>query len=211
MNHFTRFYVLALVLVSGILVATSLLVKSFAQTSSTGTKGPGLTEQAGPASAPIAHPSAWSAALSRDHRTITLAYDGAVWVTGLEVRVLAGDSRLDSGASPTGLVPEPSPRVGEWVFKVPGPQPYEIVLTSDGPALAVSVAGFPSGGEVQAAIVAAVYGGRDPIQVRLRDSGDGVLQMESGGAVSTLNDCVYDRFRDQALQVLGRRTSFRRW
>ncbi|MGA8183440.1 MAG: alpha-galactosidase [Terriglobia bacterium] len=215
MTRFTRFLILASILASGMLVATKLLMQASpqaalrAQRQANRTGAPAKTAQ--PAARSSRTSSSWSARLSRDRRTITLAYDGAVWVTGLEVRVQAGDPRLNSSAPATGLVPESSSRAGNWVFKVPGPEPYEIVLNGDGPALEVSLSGFPSGGEAQAAIVAFAYGGPDPIQVRLRDPDDGIQQMESGGAVSTLNDCVYDRFRDQALQVLGRRTSFRHW
>jgi Melibiase len=210
MTRLTRFSVLAIVVASGILAEPGLWVRSWAQTSSTAQRQPGRAALPGQAAqSPPA--SAWSAGLSKDRRSITLAYGGAVWVMGLEVRVLAGDSRLNSSAPAKGLVQESFSRAGNWVFKVPGPKPYEIVLTSDGPALEVSLSGFPSGGEAQAAIAAQVYGGPDPVQVRLRDPSDGIQQMESGGAVSTLNDCVYDRFRDQALQVLGRNISFRHW
>ena len=209
MVRLIRFSFLSFVLASGILAGTSLLVRSFAQTTpaSQGLAA-GSEASAQPAAAQSAPAAAWSVGLSRDHRSITLAYGGAVWVGGLEVRILAGDPRLGSSASAAGLTPQASSSAGNWVFKVPGPYPYEIVLNSSGSALEVSLSGFPSGGEAQAAIGATVYGGADPIQVRLRDTGDGIQQMESGGAVSTLNTCIYDRFRDQALQVLGRRTRF---
>ena len=195
------------------LLATRLLVQAFPQASSRTrrhtyrTMVPAKTAEV-PAQNPRTTSSSWSVRLSRDRHTMTLAYDGAVWVTGLEVRVVAGDSRLNSAAPAKGLVPESSSKVGEWVFKVPGPEPYEIVLSGDGPAMEVSLSGFPSEGDAQASIVANIDGGPEPIQARLHDPGDGVQQMVSGRAASTLNDCVYDRFRDQALRVLARDTHF---
>ncbi len=163
------------------------------------------------ASPQVFRPSAqpWSARLSRDRRTIALTYDGALWITGLRVEIVAGNPRLSSTAPGVSLVPEPSAHAGQWVFKVHGPVPYEIDLSGNGTSMDVSLPGFPSGGEAQAAIVADIDGGRDPIQARLHDPSDGIMQMESGGAVSTLNHSVYDRFRDQAITVLARRTSFR--
>lgn len=163
-----------------------------------------------PVVAPGSHASVpWSAQLSRDRRTVSLAYDGITWVTGLRVEVTAGSPVLSSTAPGAKLVPVVSSQSDQWLFKVQGHTPYEIVLDSNGPGLEVSISGFPSGGEAQAAIVADIDGGPDPIQVRLTDPHDGILQMVSGRATSTLNDCVYDRFRDQALRVLARKTSFR--
>jgi Melibiase/Alpha galactosidase C-terminal beta sandwich domain len=210
-----------LILVSGMMLVTKLLVEASPQASSRVWRHTSRTRRPParkarvqtkkkhvPARNSLISSPSWSARLSRDHRTITLEYDGAVWVTGLEVRALAGDSRLNSGAPERGLVPESSSKAGSWVFRVPGPEPYEIVLSSDGIAMEVSLQGFPSGGEVQAAIVVDVDGGSDPVQARLSDPGDGVQQMVSGRTTSTLNDCVYDRFRDQALQVFARDTHF---
>jgi Melibiase/Alpha galactosidase C-terminal beta sandwich domain len=151
---------------------------------------------------------AWSARLSQDLHTITLGYGGATWVARMRVVVTAGSSLLSSTAPGSRLAAAPSSQPGQTLFKVEGPKSYEIVLTSDGTTMEVSLKGFPTGGEAQAAIVADIEGGPDPIQARLQGSADGVMQMVSGRAASTLNDCVYDRFRDQALQVLARDTSF---
>lgn len=224
MTRFLRFFVLALILASGMVLAARFTVEASPQASSRvrhhtrrsrrhpARKARARTQKKpAPARNSLVSSPSWSARLSRDRRTITMEYDGAVWVSGLEVRALAGGSRLNSAASAKGLVPESSSKPGKWVFKVPVPEAYEIVLNSDGPAMEVSLSGFPTGGNAHAAIVADIYGGPDPIQVRLSDPDDGIQQMESGGAVSTLNHSVYDRFRDQALQVLGRKTSFRHW
>lgn len=210
MNRLARFFGYALILATGIIVGGKLLLQAFPQKSHRELHR--FSRVAAPA--PIArepiqssHVSSWSAGLSRDGHFITLDYDGSPWVSGLRVEVTAGDARLSSTAPGTKLVRESS-QPGRWAFKVEGHKPYEIVLSSDGAAIDVSIAGFPSGGEAQAAFVADIDGGPDPIQARLRDPGDGIMQMESGRATSTLNDCVYDRFRDQALRVLARNTSF---
>ena len=213
MSRLTRLSVLSFILAFGVLAGARLLLQAVPQGVQNAGRHAGPRAPAArtaPAPDPnSAAPSLWSASLSRDRRTIILAYDGAAWITGLEVGILAGNPRFGSAAPGAGLVPEATPGPGQWVFKVAGREPYNIVLKSDGPALEVSLAGFPAGGEAQPAIVADVDGGADPIQARLSDPGDGIQQMESGGAGSTLSDCIYDRFRDQALQVLGRKAGFR--
>jgi len=123
--------------------------------------------------------------------------------------VVAGDPKISSTAPGTRLIPAASAKPDQWTFKVQGPAPYDINLTSDGPAMEVSLSGLPSEGEAQLDIAGDIHGGPEPIQARLHDGHDGIMQMESGGATSSLNDCVFDRFRDQALCVLARRTSFR--
>jgi|GEM_PF-266023 len=213
MPRFARFLVLAFILASGMLLATKLLVQAFPQGSLTarrqGRRADSPARAAGtPAQSPHTSSSSWSARLSRDAHTIVLDYGGKAWVTGLRVEVTAGNPGLSSTAPGTRLGYATVSQTGQTIFKVQGPKPYEIVLTSDGPAMEVSLRGFPSGGEAQASIVADIDGGSDPIQARLHDPGDGVQQMVSGRATSTLNDCVYDRFRDQALQVLARDTHF---
>jgi len=212
MTRLTGFFALAFIIALVMLGGTRLPMQAFPQGSAQA--GPQATRPApGPGHSRLVagspHPSApWSARLSPDHHTITLAYDGATWVTGLRVEAIAGDPKLSSTAPGATLVPAASSQTGQWVFKVQGPEPYEIVLNSDGSALEVSISGFPAGGEAQAAIVADIDGGPDPLQARLNDPGDGIQQMVSGRATSTLNDSVYDRFRDQALTVLARQTSF---
>ena len=212
MARLTRFLVFALSLASGTLVGARLLMQASPQRSSKilGQTGSAVVPaKTVHAPAPLTHAAAfWSASLSRDEHTVTLHYKGSTWVTGLRVAVTAGDPKFSSTAPQTRLASAQSSRPGQSIFKVQGPVPYEIVLNSDGPALEVSLSGFPSGGEAQAAIMADIDGGSSPIQARLRDPGDGILQMVSGRATSTLNHCIYDRFRDQALQVLARNTSF---
>jgi Melibiase/Alpha galactosidase C-terminal beta sandwich domain len=193
------------------LATAKLLIQAFPQASlKAQTHRAGAPAKAAriPAQSPRTSSSSWSARLSRDAHTIVLDYGGTTWVTGLQVEVTAGNPRLSSAAPGTRLSYAPVSQPGQTIFKVQGPAPYEIVLASDGPAMEVSLQGFPAGGEAQAAIVADVDGGSDPIQARLSDPGDGVQQMVSGRAISTLNDCVYDRFRDQALRVLARDTHF---
>jgi hypothetical protein len=205
MTRLKRFPVLVFILSSGILAGTKLLLPSSPQTTS---KAQGQTKTGMGSARSLPGPASWTAILSGDRRTITLAYDGGTWVTGLRVDVTGGDPRLSSTAPGTRLAPAPSSQPGQSIFKVQGPVPYEIVLNSDGSSLEVSLLGFPSGGEAQASIVAEIDGGPEPIQARLRDPEDGIQQMVSGLASSSLNDFVYDRFRDQALQVLARDASF---
>jgi Melibiase/Alpha galactosidase C-terminal beta sandwich domain len=205
MTRIKRFLVLAFILASGFFAGTKLLLQAIPQTTS---KAQGQTNTAIAPARTQADPASWTATLSRDRRTITLAYGGAAWVTGLRVEVIGGDPRLSSTAPRARLAPVPSFQPGRSIFKVQRPAPYEIVLDGEGLSLEVSLSGFPPGGEAQAAIVAEIDGGPDPIQARLRDANDGVQQMVSGHATSTLNDCVYDRFRDQALRVLARDASF---
>ncbi|HXH49590.1 MAG TPA: alpha-galactosidase [Terriglobia bacterium] len=205
MTRLKRFLVLAFILASGIFAGMKLLLLALPQTTSKAQVPP---KTAITPARILPEATRWTAALSRDQRTITLAYDRAAWVTGLRVEVTGGDRRLSSAAPGTRLALVPSSRPGMSIFKVQGPAPYEIVLNGEGPSLEVSLSGFPSGGEAQAAIVAEIEGGPEPIQVRLRDPEDGVQQMVSGLASSTLNDCVYDRFRDQALRVLARDATF---
>lgn len=196
---------LSVILASAVLAGARLLLQAYPQAS---TKARSRTTRAavsGPAGDGPAH---WTVTASRDRRTLALTYGGATWVTGLRVEVTAGNPKLSSTAAGTTLVRAPSFQKGHWIFKVHGPVTYEIVLSSDGPGLDVSLSGFPSGGEAQAAIVAEIDGGADPIQARLRDPDDGIQQMTSGLTASTLNDCVYDRFRDQALQVFARKADF---
>ncbi|TAM81678.1 MAG: alpha-galactosidase [Acidobacteria bacterium] len=207
MTRSGRRFFLAFILASGIFAGARILPQAFPPGS------PKVFRRAStvvaPASALSSPGSAsWTATVSRDRHTITLAYGGAAWITELRVKVTAGDPKLSSTAPRTRLVPALSAQPGQWIFKVQGPAPYEIVLTSNGPALEVSLPGFPFGGEGQAAILAEIEGGPDPIQARLNDPNDGVLQMVSGRATSRLNDCIYDRFRDQALRVLARDASF---
>lgn len=223
MNRFTRLVVLSLILASGMLPAARPPARAFPQGSLKARRRVHRARKAGaqprkapaqaqktqpPAQSPRTSSSSWSARLSPDAHTIRLDYDGAAWVTGLRVEVAAGDPRLSSTAPRTRLARLPVSPPGQTIFKVQGPAPYEIVLASDGTAMEISTRDFPGEGSVQAAFVADIDGGPDPIQARLNDPDDGVQQMVSGNAISTLNDCVYDRFRDQALRVLARDTHF---
>jgi Melibiase/Alpha galactosidase C-terminal beta sandwich domain len=212
MKRLRRCLMLAFILVLGTFTGARLLVQASPQRRSKARRLPRKsTAPAKPLPAPAqstTNSAQWSASLSHDRRTITLDYNGAPWISGLRVEITAGNPALSSTAPGTRLVPAPSPQPGQSIFKVQGKTPYEIVLDSSGPMLDLSLTGFPSGGEAQAAFAANIEGGSDPIQARLDDPSDGVQQMVSGRATSTLNDCVYDRFRDQAVRVLARDTSF---
>ncbi|HEX5411688.1 MAG TPA: glycoside hydrolase family 36 protein [Terriglobia bacterium] len=206
MTRSRRIFFLAFVLASGMFAGARLLLEALPQASQRAHRQTRTT--ASPAKPTVTGSAHWVATLARDRRTIALAYGGATWVTGLRIEVTAGNPKFSSTAPGNTLGPVRSRQKDQWIFKVHGPAAYEIVLSGEGPALDVSLSGFPPGGEAQAEIAAEIDGGREPIQARLRDPDDGVQQMTSGPATSTLNDCVYDRFRDQALQILARKTGF---
>lgn len=150
----------------------------------------------------------WTAHLSSDRRTVRLAYRGVRWVSGLRVEVVAGDRRLASTAAGGSLTRVATRVHGETIFRVRGPSPYDIVLKAVGSSLGVSLRGFPLKGQAEAVLQAEINAGSEPIQARLDGHGSSVWQMESGPATSRLNDCIYDRFRDQAIRVLARQTRF---
>jgi hypothetical protein len=150
----------------------------------------------------------WSVRLSSDGRAADLAYRGVTWISGLQVKVVAGDNRLSSMAPGVSLAPTVSRVARRTVYRVRGPAPYDIVFDTSGPSVEVSLHGFPQQGQAQAVLEGQINAGPEPIQARLHGQGSSVWQMESGPATSRLNDCVYNRFRDQALRVLARQTRF---
>ncbi len=152
-------------------------------------------------------PSSWTVKISADGRHVHLAYRGQTWVSGLRVEVTKGGKTLRSDA--TDLSPRPSDaQSGEAVFKVGGESPFELVFRVEGPSVEVSLRGTAAGAEARVLARGVIHGGPEPLQARLDDVEDDVQQMASGRATSQLNDCIYDRFRDQALKVLARQTRF---
>ncbi len=150
----------------------------------------------------------WTARRSRDGRTLDLLYQGVTWVTGLRVEVTGGDAKFSSTARGARLEPVRSGVRGESIFRVAGPEHYDIIIRSDGQAAAVSLRGFAPKGEAQAVLAWKIQAGPDAIQARVDDLGGPVWQMESGRATSTLDHAVFNRERDEALRVLARVTHF---
>jgi hypothetical protein len=150
----------------------------------------------------------WDAKLSPNGRSVELFYGGRRWVTDLYVEVSTGGKRLRTDARDTTLVLAAGTRRGESAFKVVGPTSFEIVFQGSDTGVAVSVRGLPLKPDTRINVGAQINGGPDPLQVRVDGTEDDVQQMASGRAVSGINDCVYDRFSDQALRVLSRTTRF---
>jgi hypothetical protein len=153
-------------------------------------------------------PGLWSVRLAPGDHHMELAYRGTTWLSQLSVRLKADRASYSSDAPSTTLQLVPRVRGQGIVVRVEGPHGFEILFTPRDSRLTVSVQGLPAieGGDVE--IEAAVEAGSDPIQARLAEADDDVQQMVSGLAASTLNNCVFDRFRDQALRVNARVTEF---
>jgi hypothetical protein len=150
----------------------------------------------------------WTVKIAADGRHIELAYNGQVWVSGLRVQLTVGTQTQasDDASAKLTLVPAANPR--ESVVKVEAKQSYEIAFRFVGPSVAVSLRGLTAQEASAATVTADLNAGPEPIQSRLDGIEDDVQQMVSGRAASTLNNCVFDRFRDQALKVLARETHF---
>jgi hypothetical protein len=146
----------------------------------------------------------WSARLSPDGRHVDLAFEGQTWLTGLRVRIASNREQqvTDRGAAKLTLVR--ATKSGETLVKVTGPTTFDLVLQAEGSRLQLSLRGLnaPEGVELEGAI----HAGSDPLPARLDNLEDDVMQMLSGAGASGLNDCVYDRFRDQALKIMARTT-----
>ena len=150
----------------------------------------------------------WSVAISADGHHIELARSGKTWVKGLSVSILANHEKLSSDDPKAKLSLAAEAKRGETIVKVEGASPFDLALESQGAGLSISLRGLNNKTEATAQIHAWVDAGPEPLQARLDDTEDDVQQMVSGLATSTLNNAVYDRFRDQALLALAYQTRF---
>jgi hypothetical protein len=153
-------------------------------------------------------PPAWTAKLAADGHHVELAYHGTTWVSGLRVEATSGGKKLRSDAPEAKLALSPEAKPGETVIKVEGPISYEIVLRSMDSSLEISLRGLAAKADTIAFVMTGLSAGPEPLQARLDEVEDDVQQMVSGRAASSLNNSLYDRFRDQALKVLARETRF---
>jgi len=152
--------------------------------------------------------SAWAVKLAADGHHLELTYRGVTWVSNLRIQATSGAEKLVSDAAETKLRLVAGQGAGEAVVKVEGKESYELVFRALGSNLALSVVGLPAQTLATVTVLADLEAGPEPLQARVDGVEDDVQQMVSGRASSTLNNCVYDRFRDQALKVLARQTAF---
>ena len=138
----------------------------------------------------------WTVKIAADGRHIELAYHGQVWVSRLRVELTTGTQTQasDDASAKLTLAPAGNPR--ESVVKVEAKQSYMIAFRFVGPSVAVSLRGLTAQEASAATVTADLNAGPEPLQARLDGVEDDVQQMESGRAASTLNNCVFDRFRD---------------
>jgi hypothetical protein len=154
------------------------------------------------------NPGQWSVTISPDGHHIELARAGKTWVKGLSVSVLTGGKKLTSDDPGAKLSLAPEAEKGQTIVRVEGPSPFDVALKSQAAGLSISVRGLNNKAEATAQIHAQVDAGTEPLQARLEDANDDVQQMVSGRGTSTVNNAVYDRFRDEALRVLAAGTRF---
>jgi hypothetical protein len=124
------------------------------------------------------------------------------------VQLTTGTQTLASDDARVKLTVVPSGNARESVFKVEAKPTYEIVFRFVGPSVTASLRGLTAREASAATVTADLNAGAEPLQARLDGVEDDVQQMTSGRASSTLNNCVFDRFRDQALKVLARDLRF---
>jgi len=150
----------------------------------------------------------WTVKITADGHHLELAYHGQVWISRLRVELTTGTQKQasDDASAKLTLAPAGNPR--ESVVKVEAKQSYMIAFRFVGPSVAVSLRGLTAQEASAATVTADLNAGPEPLQARLDGVEDDVQQMESGRAASTLNNCVFDRFRDQALKVLAREVRF---
>ncbi len=150
----------------------------------------------------------WGVKLSADGHYLELAYQGQVWVSRLRVQLKASTQTLASDDASAKLTLLPGANTQEAVVKVEAKSTYEVVFRFADQSVAVSLRDVTGKEGDTAKVLADLHAGSDPIQARLDGVQDDVQQMMSGRGASTLNNCVFDRFRDQAIKVLARGISF---
>jgi hypothetical protein len=159
--------------------------------------------------AAVAEPAnPWTITIAPDGHHIELAYLGRVCVTQLRVQLDTGGRRTASEDASVRLSLVQGVTPQEEVVKVEGQQGYEIAFRLSGQTAAVLLRGVKAKEGTAGRVLADLSAGPEPIQCRLDGVEDDVQQMVSGRAASNLNNCVFDRFRDQALKVLARQTHF---
>ncbi len=173
-----------------------------------GVAQPQKVSAADPPSTSAATSKAWTVRLSSDKRHLELFYGEELWVTGMRVEIKSGGAEFSSDAQGAQLEITPGKHAGETLVRVRSPRSFTIALESADSALAICVRGLAGGEEDSALVEAEIHAGPEPIQARLEDLHDDVLQMACGRAASGLNNAVFDRFRDAALQVWSRQTFF---
>lgn len=151
---------------------------------------------------------AWAVKLAADGHHLELAYRGVTWVSGLRIQATSDTQRLASDAADVKLTLAPGKKSDETVVKVETKQTYELVFHALGPRIDLTVRGLPTKTVATAMVLADLHAGPEPLQARLDGVEDDVQQMVSGRATSTLNNCAFDRFRDQGVKVLARETRF---
>jgi Melibiase len=155
----------------------------------------------------------WSVGLSKDRRSLELLYRGRVWLSGLRIGLRVNGIYEWSDASTLKIIQLANTKPTEILVTVQGYQQGEILLHIQKSKVRISIQ-KPRRTELERVeIEAIVEGGTDPIQCRLEEDVFGreatdIQQMVSGRAVSRLNRCVFDRFRDEALRVSARDTKF---
>src|SRR5271157_128842 len=150
----------------------------------------------------------WTVKIASDGRHIELVCHGQVWVSRLRVELTIGTqtNASDDASAKLTLVPAGNPR--EAVVKVEAKPSYEMVFRFAGPGVTALLRGLTAREASAATVTADLNAGPEPLQARLDGVEDDVQQMESGRAASSLNNCVFDRFRDQAVKVLAWETHF---
>jgi hypothetical protein len=151
---------------------------------------------------------AWTVKLAADGHHLELAYRGMTWVSDLRIQSTSATQKLASDAADAKLRLAPGNKSEETVVKVEGKLSYELVFRAVGSSIDLSVRGLPAKTVATATVLADLEAGPEPLQARLDGVEDDIQQMVSGRAASTLNNCVYDRFRDQAVKVLAREAGF---
>ncbi len=180
------------------------------------TKLPDLTSQPGNIDFKLpAAPDPWSIRLSPDGHFCEITYRGEKWLSRLQVNLKAR-GKLYSSSAASAQLNQVSSSIAETVFQIQGPLRFQLVFNRRESRLLVSLRNVQAPKVECAEVEAVVDGGSEPIQGRLEvyrlrghvKECSEVQQMVSGVAASSLNDCVFDRFRDQALRVKSRYTRF---
>ena len=149
-------------------------------------------------------PASWSIQLSPDGRYVELSYNGLPRISGLKISVNSSGRDFSSDEPGNRLRIEDSGK--NWIVSVAAATPWTFLIGRAGPSIVVSL--DDRNGEGRTTVTALVHAGSDPVHARLDGVEDGVLQMKSGPALSTRNNAVFDRFRDEAIKVLARETTF---
>lgn len=155
----------------------------------------------------------WGVGLSKNLRSLELFYRDRLWLSGLRIGLKVNGDYEWSDASTLKIARVAKNDATEMLVSLEGYQEGEILLHVIRSKVLVSIQRTTRTGPERIEIEAIIEGGADPIQCRLEEDVFGreatdILQMVSGRAVSHVNHCVFDRFRDEALRVSARYTEF---